>query len=97
MEPQRERARLHRLLDNHKQLCTQLVQVDFLARRRIEVHHDPSCIILAAIEPTVDQLLHAPAQRLEQSSADQCGNFVIYLNLYQIHLTREISSLKKFP
>jgi hypothetical protein len=65
MQPQRDKCRLHRLLDDRHQLLTYLVQIDFIAELGAEGCYCLGCIILVAVEPTVDDRLNAAAQGLE--------------------------------
>jgi len=65
---------LHGLLYDRHQLLAQLVQVHLLAQRLTEACHDQGCVILAAIKPSIHQLLHALAQGLEQSGDEQGGD-----------------------
>ena len=52
-------------------MLTQLVQVNFVAQGGAEGCQGLGCIILAAVEATIDDGLDAMAQGLEESSNDQ--------------------------
>src|SRR6266567_8378890 len=52
-------------------MLTQLVQVNFVAQGGAEGCQGLGCIILAAVEATIDDGLDAMAQGLEESSNDE--------------------------
>ena len=66
--------RLHRLLNDSQQLLAQLIQVNFLAQRSTEGSHDLCCIILATIEATINDILEALSQWLEEGRDGQRGD-----------------------
>ena len=65
---------LHRLLHHRQQVLAQLLQVHFLAQGGTEGSHHLRCIILAPVETAINDLLDAPAQRLEQPVDRQRGD-----------------------
>ena len=65
---------LHGLIDYCHQLLTYLFQVDLVAQRCTESCQRARCIILAPVEATVDGLLDAPSQGLEEGRNHQSGD-----------------------
>ncbi len=51
-------ALLHRLLNNIEQVLAQLIQVYLIAQRGAEGLHDLSCIILTAVEASINDRLN---------------------------------------
>jgi hypothetical protein len=56
---------LHGFLDDCYQMLAQLSQIHLIAQCRAESCERSGCIILAAVEATVNEHLDAMAQRLE--------------------------------
>src|SRR4030067_437619 len=64
--PHTHTCRRHRPLPHSNYLARQLVQIPLVARRRAKRGEHLLCIVLTAIEPPVNRVLHAAAQRIEQ-------------------------------
>ena len=70
-QPQRNKCRLHGLLDHCHQILPQLIQVNFMAQCCTKSGQGACCIILAPIEAAVDDCLNTSSQGLEHGGNDQ--------------------------
>src|SRR5579863_4623947 len=70
-KPERDVARLHRLLHHREQVLAQLRQINLIAKSGAKSSQRFGGIILAAVEAPVDDALDATAQGLEESGNDE--------------------------
>src|SRR2546425_1047536 len=62
---------LHRLLHDLEQVLTQLAQIHFVTECCAERFQRFGTVVLATVEPSIDDLLDATTQGLEQRSNDE--------------------------
>src|SRR5919112_3143080 len=74
-QPQRDVGRLHRLPHYVHQFVIQSLQVRLIPQLCSEGLQGLSCIILPAVEAAVNEALHPPTQRVEQSGYGERGGY----------------------
>jgi hypothetical protein len=70
-EPQGDQRWLHRLVDYGQHLRRDRVKIDFLTQPRVERLDGLGGVVSTAVEATVDPILEAPSERLEQRDDDE--------------------------